>query len=380
MGGLRLEAEERLETTTISNLFIDRYMPRANGEYIKIYLLLLRYFQTPAAELSVSALADFLECTEKDVQRGLKYWQREGVVSLSFDGQKKLSGVRLLDLQARLDTGTAETAVSAVEPGMNTRAVPQEEVVEPGRPAERKTAKSFKEAEGVVPDMNRLSQDEAFSQLISVVGAYKKKPLSHEDSNILAYLYDTLGMSAELLEYLAEACVESGITSVRTMEKIALGWHERGIETPLQAKVLEDIHRQDMWRILKAFGISGRNPVASEKKMMEKWLMQYGFDLDVIVEACDRTVRQIHEPSFPYADKILKSWKDSGVQTKQDIGALDAAPRAAKSTEKSEPVRNERTVRSTTRQNRFHNYQQRDTDYDSLIAQRDLLKNEKNEQ
>ena len=79
----------------MSNLFIDRYMPRANGEYIKIYLMLLRYFQTPESDLSVTALADFLECTEKDVHRGLNYWEKQGVVSLFYDGEKKLSGVDL---------------------------------------------------------------------------------------------------------------------------------------------------------------------------------------------------------------------------------------------------------------------------------------------
>lgn len=361
MGRLKLEAEERVEATTVSNLFIDRYMPRANGEYIKIYLMLLRYFQTPESELSVTALADFLECTEKDVHRGLNYWEKQGVVTLYYDGQQKLSGIRLKDLQGKTQS------VENQKPSSTVEITAKQEVAVTATPA-----KPFSQTDGARFSLEKLNDDEAFSQLLSIVSAYKKKPLSREDCNIFAYLYDTLGMSAELLEYLAETCVENGYSSVRTMEKIALEWHERRIKTPEQAEAMQNIYRQDMWKIMKAFGLTRRNPNNSEKKMMEKWLMQYGFELDVIIEACDRTVFQTHEPSFPYADKILSSWKEMGVRTKSDIGKLEQnnrQPRAAK----KDPAATERPPKSGGRPNRFHNYQQRDTDYDTLIAQNDPL-------
>lgn len=364
MGKLKLEAEERVEATTVSNLFIDQFMPRANGEYIKIYLMLLRYFQTPESEISVTALADFLECTEKDVHRGLNYWEKQGVVSLYYDGEKNLSGVRLKELQER----QAKEDVSAMQQTETSPAVWEAAVAAPA-------AKTLSQTKGVKPDPEKLAEDEAFSQLLSIVSAYKKKPLSREDCNIFAYLYDTLGMSADLLEYLAEICIENGYSSVRTMEKIALEWHERGVRTPAEAEAMQAIYRQDMWKIMKAFGLTKRNPNNSEKKMMEKWLMQYGFELDVIIEACDRTVYQIHEPSFPYADKILSSWKESGVRTKRDIEVLEQnGPRKREAAKKERAA--ERQTGAGSRPNRFHNYQQRDTDYDSLIAKNDSLMEE----
>ena len=364
MGKLKLEAEERVEATTVSNLFIDRFMPRANGEYIKIYLMLLRYFQTPESEISVTALADFLECTEKDVHRGLNYWEKQGVVSLYYDGEKNLSGVRLKELQER-------------QMKEELREMPQEKTVPAAWEAAvtAPAAKPLSQTKGVKPDPEKLAGDEAFSQLLSIVSAYKKKPLSREDCNIFAYLYNALGMSAELLEYLAETCIENGYSSVRTMEKIALEWHERGVKTPAQAEAMQVIYRQDMWKIMKAFGLTKRNPNNSEKKMMEKWLMQYGFDLDVIIEACDRTGFQIHEPSFPYADKILSSWKESGVRTKRDIESLEQNGHRKREAAQKERT-TERPAGVGNRPNRFHNYQQRDTDYDSLIAKNDSLMEE----
>ncbi len=56
---------------------------------------------------------------------------------------------------------------------------------------------------------------------------------------------------------------------------------------------------------------------------MDKWLKDYGFSLEVISEACSRTMAAIHQPSFPYTDKILASWKKQGVKSLNDIQSAD---------------------------------------------------------
>ena len=56
-------------TTSISNIFLDEYMPGANGEYVKVYLYLLRSLGDSTRELSVIGLADVLDCTESDILR-----------------------------------------------------------------------------------------------------------------------------------------------------------------------------------------------------------------------------------------------------------------------------------------------------------------------
>ena len=60
----------------------------------------------------------------------------------------------------------------------------------------------------------------------------------------------------------------------------------------------------------KSMGISGRNPVDTEISLMNTWLNDYGFTMDIIQEACSRTVLSTGQPSFQYADKILSGWKD----------------------------------------------------------------------
>ena len=58
--------------TLVSDLFLDEYMPSANGEYVKVYLYLLRCLKSDVQDLSISLIADKFEHTENDVRRALK--------------------------------------------------------------------------------------------------------------------------------------------------------------------------------------------------------------------------------------------------------------------------------------------------------------------
>ena len=55
-----------------------------------------------------------------------------------------------------------------------------------------------------------------------------------------------------------------------------------------------------------------------------------GESRDVVLEACNRTITAIHNPSFQYADKILTDWKEAGVRGLGDIMELDTRRMAAK--------------------------------------------------
>ena len=85
--------------SVIPDDFVDSYMPQANGEFVKIYLYLLRIAHKPDAQPTLSSLADVFSCTEKDVLRALRYWEKTGLLSLTFEG-KNLSGIQLRPLPA----------------------------------------------------------------------------------------------------------------------------------------------------------------------------------------------------------------------------------------------------------------------------------------
>ena len=70
-------------STIVENDFIDNYLAKANGEYVKVYLLLLRHLNAGTA-LSIAGLADCLECTEKDILRAFKHWSKVGLLKIDL--------------------------------------------------------------------------------------------------------------------------------------------------------------------------------------------------------------------------------------------------------------------------------------------------------
>ena len=98
MGNFVLKTELSAGTTSVSNTFLDHYMPKANGEYVKVYLFLLRALHEPSRELSVAALADALDHTESDILRALKYWEKQGLLKLECNACLELQGIYILDI------------------------------------------------------------------------------------------------------------------------------------------------------------------------------------------------------------------------------------------------------------------------------------------
>ena len=107
----------------------------------------------------------------------------------------------------------------------------------------------------------------------------------------ITYFYDTLHMSADLIEYLLETCVENGHKSMHYIQKVAFSWAESGIETVSQAKEETMLYSRSCYTVLNAFGIKNRGPgAASELTYIRKWSEEYGFSSEIIAEACRRTI------------------------------------------------------------------------------------------
>ena len=95
--------------TVVPNIFIDRYMPLANGEFVKIYLYLLRTLSSSDHTISVSSIADHFEQTEKDVMRAFNYWTKEGLLRIDTDAQGNVTGLTLLPVEiSRADAASTE--------------------------------------------------------------------------------------------------------------------------------------------------------------------------------------------------------------------------------------------------------------------------------
>lgn len=109
------------------------------------------------------------------------------------------------------------------------------------------------------------------------------------------------------------------------IQKVALSWADEHITTVDQARNSSAFYNKTCYSILNAFGIKGRGPASAELDYIRKWLEDGNFELDLILEACNRTISAIHQPSFEYTDKILENWKTGNVRTLADVERLDSA-------------------------------------------------------
>ncbi len=342
---ITLKGSRYSDTTLVSNYFIDNYMTNANEAQIKIYLYLLRCFGTNAS-VSVSSIADRFNYTEKDIFRALLYWDRHNLISLEFDESNTIVEIYINELA---------TPAPAPEP------VPEPAIQEPSNVsvAEKKPYSQDR--------LKEFKSREAVQQLIFMTEHYMGKTLSASDLNVLLYMYDHLEFPLDLIEYLIEYCVNNNHKSMRYIEKTALGWAEEGIRTVKEAKDNNNRYKKEYFAVLKAFGISGRNPVESDIDYIKRWENEYGFDIDIILEACDRTMKTIAKPSFPYADSILKNWKSRNIHHKSELEELD------RTFQKERTNTHINKAPAAPKPNRFKNFKEHDCDFDELAMR--LIRN-----
>ena len=361
---IQLHSERLCTDTLVSNKFIDDYMPLANGEFVKIYLYLLRCMHSQTARCTITSIADRFNHTETDVIRALTYWEKQGLLSLEYNAGRKITGIRLLALpNAPTDAASGESSSS------DSNGVPAQAALSPSGlacasaeasvPASPVPATVPVKRDYTLDEISAFRKDPDISELFFVVETYMKRPLTQNDVSTVLYWHEELHFSTELIVYLLEYCISKGHSSMRYLDKVALSWHEKGIHTVEQAKEDAAIHSQAYYGVMKAFGITGRSLVESETSYIKKWTQEYGFDLPLIREACSRTMTAIHQPSFEYTDSILTSWHKNQVHTLADVQKLDAAySQTRKVTVKTEDA--------PVKKNAFNNFNQRSYDYDKL--------------
>lgn len=379
------------EVTVLPNKFIDEYMIKADGEYVKIYLLILR-LQGMGLPVDVERIADHLELTRKDVLRALSYWEKAGILrtGAASETAATVTGSESMANGISGDTGTAQTVgtsekvmVTGSDGNTMTAGTSGSDGNTMASESTGQTGASLSPTITPVPDKNTLSPTEVQASMtnkdlertIYMAETYIGRPFSTTELNSFCYINDQLHFSSDLLEYLIEYCVTRGKKSVRYIESVAINWYQQGITNVQEAKEQSTLYSQNVFPIMKAFGISNRDPGSAELDYIKKW-NSLGLGTDIIIEACSRTLLATHQASFPYANKILEDWKRLGVRNTSDIKHLDDKHRSTASSSsgsaaeytQGQPRKGSTgaAARKNTATNQFHNFEQRTYDFNDL--------------
>lgn len=404
MTAINISSDIATSFTTVSDIFIDQYMPKANGEFVKVYLYLLRATGSGAGIATISEIADHFSNTEADIIRALNYWASEGILQVQTGADGQIMGINLCSLsvsgmqaaQSNIQSAVADNAaqnnlqnsvvnnaaqnilqnsvvnnaaqnISTVNTRMHDSVVEKLKSQTPD-----KAASSQKEY--TLDEIKEFRKKPDISELFFIIETYLKHTLSSTDTNMVLYWLDELHFSTDLVEYLVEYCITKGHSSLRYMNKVALGWADAGIKTVDQAKDDAAAHSQIYYSVMKALGITGRNLVDSEVSLINKWVGEYGFDIELVKAACSKTISAIQKPSFEYTDSILANWRKKDVHTLKDVEVLDAnfakankasATGSSQSTNAANGSSKPKSNNSSSK-NKFNNFNQRNNDYDKL--------------
>ncbi len=340
MESITLYNEQPATATSVPNIFIDEYMTQANGEYVKIYLYLLRSINETDRRFSLSKIADHFDCTERDILRALKYWEKLHLFRLEYDDNHHLSGICFL-----MDAWCTDPQPSDKQPTDSANRFIRA-ASGTGSSCTRDTLKQFCEKEDI-------------RELVFITEQYLGRTLNQTDLSTIFFWYDELGLSAELIEFLIENSVAKGHKSLHYMQKIAEDYAAREIHTAEEARQLADQSSAVYYAVMKAFGIRGRNLIPSETNYLNTWSGKMGFSTDLIAEACSRTIETIHEPSFGYANSILDKWHKQGIHSMDEVKKADEAHQQAQRAKRA-------GSRPAAASNRFINFKQRDNNYDEI--------------
>jgi len=391
MTAINISSDIATSFTTVSDIFIDQYMPKANGEFVKVYLYLLRATGSGAGIATISEIADHFSNTEADIIRALNYWASEGILQLQSGADGQIMGINLCSLsvsgmqaaQSNIQSAVADNAaqnnlqnsvVNNAAQNISTADIRMQDSVVEKLKSQTTDKASSSQKEYTLDEIKEFRKNPDISELFFIIETYLKHTLSSTDTNMVLYWLDELHFSTDLVEYLVEYCITKGHSSLRYMNKVALGWADAGIKTVDQAKDDAAAHSQIYYSVMKALGITGRNLVDSEVSLINKWVGEYGFDIELVKAACSKTISAIQKPSFEYTDSILANWSKKDVHTLKDVEVLDAnfakankasAIGSSQGTNAANGSSKPKSNNSSSK-NKFNNFNQRNNDYDKL--------------
>lgn len=333
MGSIRLNKDATKDYTMISNIFIDKYMPHANGDYIKIYLFLHRCLNgTMAEELSIDLIADSLDCTTKDIFRALHHWEKVKLIILQKNAEGEIEAITLVPPEQLEYQQQEETTAKTVASSSATASTTISETSSSNLPTVDSTSSLPATASIEIPDRNAyrmenmgdLTSDKNFTYMKKYIEVLSKRMFTPEDANLLLYLQKGLLFSKKLIEYLYEYCIQKNKDNNSYIERVALNWYKAGIHTVEEAKQYSLRYSSTHNIVRKAFGID-RQLGEKEASFVRRWTEEFHMSDELLKEGCDRTLLKSTKPDFPYANSIFERWYKKNITTMEQVREDDEA-------------------------------------------------------
>ncbi len=312
MSTISIESHEDYLFTPINNIFIDKYMAGAHGDYIKVYIYLLRLFSSRDSYFETGTVSKKLDITESDVLKAIKYWAKKGLITASIEDNEVKS------------IGIVQSSLANQSPSPKSTDC---------------TIVPFKKSYDA--DLfDKYSTDPDFILFTKIVGKYFSKSLNVNDINILINLLEKYQIHYDVLEFLVEQLADSGIKSVKSLESKCLMLAEHGLKNLDEVKEFSKNNQDTYKNILKTLSpnINAYHIDEDAVFLMDKWLYDYGFSYDMIYFAAEKTNKFLKSKDLQhkinYCNKIIENWYHKGIKTLEQARIVEDISKKRKPNQK----------------------------------------------
>lgn len=286
-----------LGETTVANIFIDIFMPMANGLYVKVYLLGYRQAcdSNSNPKFDNNSIAKNLNIPLSDVIDAWKFWEKKSIIRMhKNDGMNDYDySIEFLDLK-RFYMENMHINTTSIKSNSDSIVSVAE------NPSIRNMFNSINQIIG-----RYLDPSEKIS-ILDIINKYNLDP----DIVIFAYQYvkDKHGSARP----------------VRYVETILRSWYDSNLYTPQDVENSFAIRKERYALYKTIFNELGfyRQPSREEERIMDIWIDKYEMDIEVILEACSKS-KNVSKPSISYINGIIEKWKKKNVNNLDDIKKLD---------------------------------------------------------
>lgn len=326
-----------LGDTLIENIFINDFMPMANGTFVKVYLLGYKFASEKNVSIKINnqIIAKHLQIPLEDVLAAWDFWEEKGIITkLPIGEEDHEYGVRFKSLKQLYIQNNPKVFKENIE----KKSITTNDVLEANQ---------------------NIMINQMFNNINHLI---RRETQITEKMEILKWIQD-YNMNPDVIELAFSYAVEERNVRYNHMSyvgKMIVNWYDRDL-TNVDA-VMGDFQNQnkryyDYKEILKNIGIS--TVVTPDiKERIDIWFDEYKMPKDLIIYGC-RKSSGTSNPNFNYIDSIITKWHEKGIKTIEEVETLDSKNKA----EKTSKSNNYAKARPNNYKNRFHNFKQRTDDY-----------------
>lgn len=265
---------------------VDNYIKLANEASIKVLLYMLRNNEQ---EHSCKTISDALNISENQVEEAFVFWENANIFM-------KKGNISTTEFEKKQNVVKEEPKTEIHKPAKRNYNINPSEIAE------------------------RVENSEEIKCLFLMSEEAFGRPLTHTEQSIFIWIHDYLGLSTDVILMLTAYCISIEKGSIKYIETIAADWSDREINNLEAAQ--NEIKRLEEYsgfnrKIMKIFGMN-RKPTSKQQEYIDAWKGK-NYNIELIEYAYEKTIESIDKLNFPYINKILENWYQSGLLTKAQI-------------------------------------------------------------